>query len=106
MPAMLADDSIRALTPLRPSGLIDFAYLRNRAGSDEGGRALFEDMIVQLVGIDFPQVQNLRPLPGDWGIDGYIGELDDVVSVWQAKYFIDKFDTSQRDRSHGRSTTC
>lgn len=53
-------------------------------------------MVVQLVAIDFPQVQNLRPLPGDWGIDGMVGELDDVVSVWQAKYFIDRFDKSQK----------
>ena len=91
------DDPSRGLSPrLCPTGVIDFAYLRNRAGSAEGGRALFEKMVVQLVGIDFPQVQNLRPLPGDWGIDGYIGELDDVVSVWQAKYFIDKFDTTQK----------
>lgn len=53
-------------------------------------------MVVQLVGIDFPQVRNLRAVPGDWGIDGFIGELDDVVSVWQAKYFIDRFDKAQK----------
>ena len=96
-PAVGEDDPNRGLSPpLLSTGVIDFAYLRNRAGSAEGGRASFEDMVVQLVGIDFPQVQNLRPFPGDWGIDGYIGELDDVVSVWQAKYFIDKFDKSQK----------
>ena len=96
-PEVGADDPTRSLSPpLLPTGVIDFAYLRNQAGSDEGGRALFEKMVVQLVGIDFPQVQNLRALPGDWGIDGYIGELDDVVSVWQAKYFIDRFAKSQK----------
>ena len=91
-----SNDILRDGPALLPTGIIDFAYLRNRAGSDEGGRALFEEMVVQLVGIDYPQVQNLRPLPGDWGIDGLVGELDDVVSVWQAKYFIEKFDQSQK----------
>lgn len=85
------------LRPL-PTGVIDFQYLQNRAGSPEGGRALFEKMIVQLVALDYPQVQNLRALPGDWGIDGLIGELDDVVSVWQAKYFIERFDKSQKSQ--------
>lgn len=96
-PAVGANGPARDPSPQLPqTGVIDFAYLRNRAGSPEGGRALFEEMVVQLVGIEYPQVQNLRPLPGDWGIDGYIGDLDNVVSVWQAKYFIDKFDTSQK----------
>lgn len=91
-----SNDTLHRGPTLQPTGLIDFAYLRNRAGSVEGGRALFEDMVVQLVGIDYPQVQNLRPMPGDWGMDGLVGELDDVVAVWQAKYFIDKFDQTQK----------
>lgn len=96
------DDSIPHLQPappalaLLPPGMIDFAYLATRAGSREGGRAMFEKLILALVGLDYPQVQNIRPMPGDWGIDGFVGELDDVVSIWQAKYFIDRFDTAQK----------
>ena len=84
--------------PLLPTGTIDFGYLRNRTGSDEGGRAMFEEMVIQLVGVDLPQIQNVRPLPGDWGIDGFVGDLDDVVAVWQSKYFFEKFDTSQKQQ--------
>lgn len=80
------------------TGLIDFQYLAHRAGSPAGGRELFEKLALQLIKLDHPQAQNVRPMPGDWGIDGFVGELDDVVSIWQAKYFIERFDTSQKSQ--------
>lgn len=87
-----------ATRELLPTGVVDFVYLQHRAGSPEGGRARFEKMVVQLIGLDYPGVQNLRALPGDWGTDGIVGELDDVVAVWQSKYFIERFDSAQKSQ--------
>lgn len=82
---------------LQSSGLIDFNVLRVRAGSVDGGRVLFERMIQDLVGVRYPEVSTIEANPGDWGIDAYVGELlEDEVSVWQSKYFIDGFDKTQQ----------
>ncbi|MFJ2727781.1 serine/threonine protein kinase [Streptomyces collinus] len=82
---------------LQSAGLIDFNVLRVRAASTDGGRVLFERMIVDLVGVRYPEVSTIEANPGDWGIDAYVGQLfDDEVSVWQSKYFIDGFDKSQQ----------
>ncbi len=35
--------------------------------------------------------------PGNWGIDAFIGELDNgVLGVWQAKLYLDKTDVGQQ----------
>ncbi|MFS4095233.1 serine/threonine protein kinase [Streptomyces sp. AF1A] len=84
---------------LQSSGLIDFNILRVRAASTDGGRAIFERMIQDLVGVRYPEVSTVEANPGDWGIDAYVGELfEDEVSVWQSKYFIDGFNKSQQSQ--------
>jgi hypothetical protein len=63
----------------------------------EEARARFERMVGACVRLQHPTVRNLRPAPGDWGIDAFIGELDGRISVWQAKFFINEIgDTQQR----------
>jgi len=90
-------DKIEGVAP-RPAeaGWVDFAYLRYRAGSVEGGRALFEELVRQLVAIEHPDVENVRAAPGDWGIDAFIGDLAGSLAVWQAKYFLSGVGRSQR----------
>lgn len=34
--------------------------------------------------------------PGDWGIDAFFGELDGMIAIWQAKYFMDGVGDAQK----------
>ena len=75
---------------------VDFLAHHQRRGA-AGGRDDFEQMLVALVsavtGEDaFPVEAN----PGDWGIDVMVGDLNDSVRIWQAKYFVRGFRESQR----------
>jgi hypothetical protein len=45
--------------------------------------------------------------PGDWGLDVVVGDIDDLLSVWQAKFFIDGVGDVQKGQireSFGRVT--
>lgn len=90
---MPADISV----PHRGPGLVDFAFLWQRTGSVEGGRALFEKLVQDLAGVEHPDISTVEANPGDWGIDAYVGQLvEGSVAVWQAKYFINGFGESQQ----------
>jgi hypothetical protein len=66
------------------------------AGDEEEARARFERMVSACVRLQHPTVRNLRPAPGDWGIDAFIGDLDGRISVWQAKFFINSIANTQQ----------
>ncbi|MEV4219101.1 hypothetical protein [Nonomuraea sp. NPDC049725] len=84
---------------LQGSGLIDFNFLVIRAGSKDGARATFEDLVQDLVGVKHPEVSTIEANPGDWGIDAYVGSLaEGEVSVWQSKFFLDGFDKAQQSQ--------
>src|SRR3972149_2330644 len=76
--------------------LLSFHALIARSGSKEGARDLFEDLVVQLLKLRHPGARRIEPAPGDWGLDAIVGELDDVLAVWQAKFFIDGVDDTQQ----------
>ena len=59
------------------------------AGGKDGARETFERLIAQLVRLRARSVKRVDANPGDWGLDVFVGEIDGVMSVWQAKYFID-----------------
>jgi hypothetical protein len=75
---------------------VNFFELIGPGGKDEG-RHVFERLIVQLVRLGHPAM-GIAASPGDWGIDALVGELDEIVSVWQAKYFIDGFGEDQHQQ--------
>lgn len=75
---------------------IDFKVLINRAGSEEGARILFQNLVSSLVRVKYKDARQIRPSPGDWGIDVLVGELSDYCLVWQAKYFINSVGDSQQ----------
>lgn len=56
----------------------------------------FHRMLSALVGITHPTATDMRPDPGDWGIDVYVGSLIDKVSIWQSKYFYTAVGDSQK----------
>jgi hypothetical protein len=59
-----------------------------RCGSDEGARATFQVLISDLVASKHEGVREVAgPGGSDWGIDTYVGEFSDTVTVWQSKFF-------------------
>ncbi len=59
------------------------------AGGKDGARETFERLTAQLVRLQYQAVKRVEANPGDWGLDVVVGEIDGVLSVWQAKFFID-----------------
>jgi hypothetical protein len=55
-------------------------------------------LVTDLVGVRHPTANEVAgPGGGDWGIDTYVGYLDDSVAVWQSKFFMDwKGDDQQK----------
>ncbi|MYX32251.1 MULTISPECIES: serine/threonine protein kinase [unclassified Streptomyces] len=83
--------------PIVGTGVINFEFFKIRTGNVDGGRALFEQMVQDLVDVKYPNCSTIEANPGDWGIDAYVGSLiGGEVSVWQSKYFIDEFGESQK----------
>lgn len=64
-------------------------------GDVEGARKTFEALIVQLA-YQKHQAVGVLARPGDWGIDAFAGRLDGEIAIWQAKFFLDAVDKSQR----------
>lgn len=75
---------------------VDFRILISHAGSEDGARQLFQRLVASLVRLRYKDAREIRPCPGDWGIDVLVGELTGVSLVWQAKYFIDGLGDPQK----------
>ncbi len=79
---------------------ISFLAHQLRTGSIGGARSDFEQMITQLVCSTLPTVRQIEANPGDWGIDAFVGSLDDggTAAVWQSKYFVNGVERSQQEQ--------
>ena len=78
---------------------IDFRWLAIDAGSDDGGRVRFGQLVQDLVHLHNPAARTVDDRGGDWGIDTYVGELDGGrAAVWQAKYFLNGVGKSQQQQ--------
>ncbi len=77
---------------------IDFQVLISHAGSEEGARFLFQRLASSLVNLLHRDAREIRPAPGDWGIDIIVGQLTGVSLVWQTKYFIHGIGDSQKNQ--------
>lgn len=77
---------------------INFRAHELRTGSIEGARTDFEQMIAQLLDAILPGVRRVEANPGDWGIDAFIGSLDEggTAAIWQSKLFLDGVSASQK----------
>lgn len=76
--------------------MIDFRVHAIAAGSDDGGRVLFQRMLCELVAVEYKTATEIRPDPGDWGIDVIVGSLAESILIWQSKYFYDRIGDSQK----------
>lgn len=85
---------------------VEFRRLELVGGGVDAARALFEDIVVDLVGVLHPGAHSVRANPGDWGIDAVVGQLErgGAVHIWQAKYFPDGIDKSQKAQIRGAYT--
>ncbi|MGH3900813.1 MAG: hypothetical protein ACRDTA_21730 [Pseudonocardiaceae bacterium] len=49
----------------------------------------FSPLVTDLVAVRYPTANEVAGPGGrDWGIDTYVGRLDDSVVVWQSKFFL------------------
>lgn len=82
-----------------PDPAVLFRDFLVRALTVEGARPLFQLMITDLVSVRYPTANSVAgPGGGDWGIDTYVGRLDDSVVVWQSKFFLDWKGKDQREQ--------
>jgi hypothetical protein len=76
-----------------------FGRLQYEAGTESGAREVFQTLITDLVALQHPAANEVAgPGGGDWGIDTYVGCLDDSVVVWQSKFFLNWKGDDQRDQ--------
>lgn len=62
--------------------------LRINSRSEAGARASFQKLILYIVKLKNRNAKEIRPWPGDWGIDVIVGEFTSgTCLIWQAKYF-------------------
>lgn len=87
---------------------VNFLLLAGRAGSKEAGRVRFAEMVVDLVNLIHGGVRDVYANPGDWGIDAFVGTLDEgeSVLVWQSKFFIDGVRKTQQHEIRDSFTSC
>jgi hypothetical protein len=75
------------------------------AGSEGGARVMFQSLVTDLVTLRHPEASEVAgPGGGDWGIDTYVGQLDDTVVVWQSKFFTTWNGEDQRKQVRGSFT--
>lgn len=75
---------------------VDFRVHQFRLGSEEAARVDFHRMLTALIQVQHPSATEVRPNPGDWGIDTFVGSLVDKVNIWQSKYFVSGIGDSQK----------
>lgn len=65
-----------------------FVRFLSESRDEAGARTRFQRLITDLVMAKVPNASEVAyPGGGDWGIDTYVGSLDDGIVVWQSKFF-------------------
>jgi hypothetical protein len=85
--------------------MIDLRMLRDR-WSEEGARSIFAALVTHCVRFVYPSAQAVRPDPGDEGLDTFVGEFDDELHVYQAKYFADGIGAAQKSQIRASWRSC
>lgn len=70
------------------------------------GRERFERCVTDIVKVIVPLAREVEAAPGDWGIDTFVGELDEggSVSIWQSKYFLHPGDSLKSHQAEVRDS--
>ncbi|HEU5105098.1 MAG TPA: hypothetical protein VFU11_04605 [Solirubrobacterales bacterium] len=64
-------------------------------GDLDGARAKFERLVIAIAHVKH-QAMGVAARPGDWGIDAFFGDLDGMIAIWQAKYFMGGVEEAQK----------
>jgi hypothetical protein len=69
---------------------------------------VFAQLVIDLVRLRHPTVRDIHANPGDWGIDAFVGTLDEgeSVLVWQSKFFIDGVTSAQQAQVRESFESC
>jgi hypothetical protein len=82
---------------LLPASNILFRQFLYDTGTEAAARVKFQMMVTELIAVRYPTANEVAgPGGSDWGIDTYVGQLDDSVAVWQSKFFLDWKGEDQR----------
>ncbi|MGY2058148.1 hypothetical protein ACW9HQ_24850 [Nocardia gipuzkoensis] len=82
---------------MMPSSDVLFRQLEFNAGTVAGARVVFQSLVTELIALRHPAADEVSgPGGGDWGIDTYVGRLDQSVVVWQSKFFLSWTGEDQR----------
>lgn len=84
--------------------LLDLQLLYGVAGAREH----FEHLCADLISAEFSGAKEVRCVPGDGGVDVYVGDWADPegISVFQVKYFLMGLGSSQKDQVRRSFRTC
>ncbi|MEO3821209.1 hypothetical protein [Plantactinospora sp. B24E8] len=82
-----------------PEPKVLFGQMQYEAGSEAAARQRFQMLVTELVALRHPNADEVAgPGGGDWGIDTYVGRLDETIAVWQSKFFMDWKGKDQQDQ--------
>lgn len=91
-----------AVSVLLPTPPVLFGRLQYEAKTESGARDVFQMLITDLIALQHPDANEVAgPGGGDWGIDTYVGRLDDNIFVWQSKFFLSWKGEDQRKQVRG-----
>lgn len=73
-----------------------FIRFLSDSGDEAAARTRFQRLVTDLVMVRSPAASEIAyPGGGDWGIDTYVGNLDNKIAVWQSKFFMTWGNTQQ-----------
>src|ERR1700676_3695737 len=67
-------------------------------GAVPGQREIFEKICLEIIKVEHPNARSIREDRGDHGIDIYVGDFDNGIHIYQAKFFRDAIGESQRSQ--------
>jgi hypothetical protein len=78
--------------------LPDLNFKHFLTDGEAAARERFDSFTLALVRAVRSNVRGMRPAPGDWGIDAFVGDLAGEVAIWQAKFFPDRAGDAQKEQ--------
>ncbi len=93
-------DSKSRDAPAAPLGILtpDLRRLITHYGA-AGAREKFEELVLAILRVLVDNsIQGVKVQKGDKGIDAFFYKGENIIDIWQAKYFIDKFDNPQKQQ--------
>lgn len=85
--------------------MLDLRVLRD-LWTEAGAREVFAQLVTQCVCHAYGSAGQIRPDPGDEGVDTFVGEFGNDLKIWQVKYFCDGVGAAQQKQIRKSWKTC